>query len=286
VALVAIGLLAIGRGWAGARGFLREAAANPPPSLTATPGLIPFAKGSLAKLKSSDAAEIKVGLDDARLSAKAALPAVPVIIDLLQNGLPFSLVESAIDALGDIESEQASATLSFYARHRSVVIRRSAVKALVRTKGTLAVKVLRTALSDEDGMVRGVAAIGLGTLHAKDALGDLFLALDHRVNEAAVSIGELCGSNECDSLEGRLGRVPFDVITSGLDPLLFRPPVEVSDDAKVKLIGRLRELGTAEANKFLRDTEARWPKSGSERVKRALQQGIQATAGGARSGGS
>lgn len=228
--------------------------------------------------------EVRAGLDDARLSAKAALAAVPIIVRLLEEGLPYPLTQAAIDTLGDIESDQASASLSFYARHRDVAIRRSAVKALVRTKGAPAVKALRAALSDDDAMVRGVAATGLGSLRAKEAVADLFVALDHRVNEAAVSIGELCGPSECEALEGRLGRVPFDVITSGFDPILFRPSAEVSDQLKVKLIGRVRELGTAEANKFLRDAEARWPKAASARVKSALQQGIQAT-GGARSGG-
>jgi hypothetical protein len=128
-----------------------------------------------------------------------------------------------------------------------------------------------------------VAATGLGSLRAKEAVGDLFVALDHRVNDAAVSIGELCAPAECESLEGRLGRIPFDIVTSGLDPILFRPPSEVSDDAKVKLIGRVRELGTAEANKFLRDVQARWPETGSERIKKALELGVQATAAGASS---
>jgi hypothetical protein len=273
VALFAVGALASA-----------PAFAEPAPSKAGAPALVPLSRGALAKLKSSDEAEIAEGLDEARLSGKAAQPAVPVIVDLLERGLPAPLTQRAIDTLGDIESEQASATLSFYARHRDVAIRRSAVKALVRTKGAPAVKALRVALSDADPAVRGVAATGLGSLRAKEAVGDLFLALDHRVNDAAVSIGELCVPAECESLEGRIGRVPFDVVTSGLDPILFRPSSEVSDDAKVKLIGRVRELGTAEANKFLHDAQARWPETGSDRVKKALEQGIQATAGGSRSG--
>jgi HEAT repeat protein len=248
------------------------------------PVLIPLSKGALAKLKSTEEAEIAAGLDEARLSGKAGQPAVPVIVDLLDKGLPFPLTLRAVETLGDIESEQASLALSSYARHRDVAIRRAAVKALVRTKGAPAVKALRAALSDGDAMVRGVAATALGSLRAKEAVGDLFIALDHRVNEAAASIGELCAPAECESLETRIGRVPFDVVTSGLDPILFRPASEVSDDAKVKLIGRLRELGTAEANKFLRDAQARWPPTGSDRVKKALDLGIQATGGSPGSG--
>lgn len=251
---------------------------------SSAPAVIPLPKGVLEKLKSTDANEIKAALDEARLSGKGATLAGPIIADLLQKGLPFGLTENAIDTLGDIEWEGASSTVSTYARHRKVDIRRSAVKALVRTKGAIAVKTLRAALSDEDSRVRGFAATGLGSLHAKEAVADLFLALDHKVNEAAVSIGQLCTPAECESLQGRLGRIPFEVVTSGLDQILFRPPAEVTDDAKVKLIGRLRELGTGEANRYLKDVQARWPATWSARIKGSIDQGVQATTGSAGSG--
>jgi hypothetical protein len=130
-------------------------------------------------------------------------------------------------------------------------------------------------------MVRGVAATGLGTLKAKDAVPDLFVALDHNVAEASASIGSLCEPAQCDQLMGKLGRVPFDVVTSGLDQVLFRPSAEVNDDAKVKVIGRLREVGTQESNKFLREVQKRWPEGWSKRVRQSIDQAVLATAGGA-----
>jgi len=249
------------------------------------PAVVPLSAASLTKIKSQDPGEIKAGLDDARLSGRAAGAAAPVIVDLLQKGMPYPLTEAAIDTLGDIESEPSSATIAWYARHRDVEVRRSAVKALAHTKGAAAVKALRLALSDEDPRVRGYAATGLGSLRAKEAVAELFVALDHKVNEAAVSIGQLCSPADCESLEGRLGRLPFDVISSGLDQMLFRPAGEVSDDAKVKLVGRVRELGTAEANHFLQDVAARWPASGSARVKLSIDQAVSATAGSPGSAG-
>jgi len=249
------------------------------PAKPAAIPVVPFTKASLDKLKSQDANEIKAGLDDARVSGKAAASAAPVIVDLLEKGLTYPLTEAAIDTLADIGAEPTSTTLAWYVRHRSVEIRRSAVKALVRTKGAPAIKALRVALSDDDPRVRGFAATGLGSLHAKESVADLFSALDHKVNEAAASIGQLCVPAECDALQARLGRLPFDVVGSGLDQILFRPATEVTDDAKVKLLGRVRELGTGEANRFLRDVGARWPATGSVRVKQSIDQGIQATAG-------
>jgi hypothetical protein len=242
------------------------------------PSVVPFSQASFAKLSSQDPNEVKAALDDARVSGKGAAYAAPAIGQLLQRGLPFPLIEAAIDALGDIQSEGATETLTWYTRHRNVEIRRAAVKALAATKGAAAVKALRAALSDEDAKVRGLAATGLGSLRAKEAVGDLFTALDHKVNEAAASIGQLCSPSECEMLEGRLGRLPFDVVSTGLDQILFRPAAEVSDDSKIKLIGRVRELGTAEANHFLRDVGGRWPASGV-RVRQSIDQGIAATAG-------
>jgi HEAT repeat protein len=278
VALVLLGL------FGAAHAFAQKG--KPADAKSAAAPLIPLSKAALEKLKSPDANEIKAALDEARLSGKGAVAAAPLIVELLQKGLPFGLTENAIDTLGDIEWSGASETVSWYSRHRKVDIRRSAVKALVRTKGPIAIKTLRAALSDDDPRVRGFAATGLGSLRAKEAVADLFVALDHKVNEAAVSIGQLCAPAECESLQGRLGRIPFDVVTSGLDQVLFRPPGEVSDDAKVKLIGRIRELGTGEANKYLKDVQARWPATWSPRVKGSIDQGVQATTGSAGSGGT
>ena len=61
--------------------------------------------------------------------------------------------------------------------------------------------------------------------------------------------------------------------------MFFRPPTDVSDDIKVKIVGRLRELGTAESNRFLRDVQKKWPDSWSKRVRQAIDQAVQATTG-------
>ncbi len=71
--------------------------------------------------------------------------------------------------------------------------------------------------------------------------------------------------------------MPFDVVTSGLEQVLFRPTADVSDDVKVKLVSRLRELRTPEANRFLRDVQTRWPPTASQRVKQSIDQGVLAT---------
>jgi len=243
------------------------------------PKAIPLPADAIKRLRSGDPAEVKGALDEVRTSARAGAPAAPVIAELLEHGLTPSLTQAAIDTLGDTESEAGSVALGWYAQHRNVELRRSAVQALSRTRGAVAVKALRQALSDPDPNVRGLAATGLGSMKAKDTVADLFLALDHKVAEAAASIGQLCAGNECDRLAGKLGSVPFDVVTSGLDQVLFRPPSDVSDDIKVKIVGRVRELGTGEANRFLRSVQGKWPKAWSQRVKQAIDQAVLATSG-------
>lgn len=238
-------------------------------------------KPIVAKLKSGEEDQIRAALDDARLAGPPAAGAAPAIAEVLAKGLSLSVTQSAVETLGDLESDAGSAILAQYASHRNLKVRRAAVKSLARTKGTAAAAALKHALADADPVVRGTAASGLGSLKAREAVPELFIALDHRVNEAAASIGQLCTMEQCEQLAGRVGKVPFDVMTGGLDPVLFRPATEINDDAKVKIVGRIRELGTMEGNKFLREVQKRWPENGSKRVRQSIDQAVLATSGGA-----
>jgi hypothetical protein len=239
---------------------------------------VALSAASVAELKSDDVALVRAGLDDARLAGTKAAPAVPQIVLLLRSGLPYSLAEAAIDTLSDIESPEVEAYVP-YARHRDPKVRRAAVRALGKVTSSagapVATGVLRAALADPDALVRATAAIGLGSLKAHAALPDLFLALDRHVYEAAVSIGQLCTGADCDALVARMGKIPFDVLTTGIEPLLFRP--EVSDEAKVLFVDKVRDVGTGDANKFLRGLQTRWPKNGSPRVRREVDAAVLAT---------
>ncbi len=232
---------------------------------------------AITKLKSGDEGQIRAGLDEVRVAGTGGAAAAPAVAEALGKGLSFPLTESAIETLGELESEQGSAVLAQYTVHRNVKLRRAAVKALTRTKGTAAVPALKRALGDADAAVRGTAASGLGTMKAKDAVPDLFVALDHKVNEAASSIGQLCNPDQCNELVKKLGKLPLDILTAGLDQIIFRP--EISDDAKIKVIGPIGELGTQEANKFLKDVQGRWPAKGSARVKQAIDEAVKKTGG-------
>jgi hypothetical protein len=251
-----------------------------PSSLAQTkPPQVTVSKTAGADLKSGDTAKIRTALDEIRLAGKSGGGAfTSSVVEVLQKGVTSQLAEAALDTLGDLEAEAASPVIAEYTQHRNARVRQAAAKALVKTKGAAAVKALVRSLSDQDAMVRGVAANGLGQMKAKAAVADLFLALDHRVNEAAVSIGMLCAAQECEQLSTRIGKIPFDVVSGGVEQAMFR--ADVADDTKIKLVGRIRELGTNEANKFLRELAKKWPQGSTPRVKQALDQAVQATGGG------
>jgi HEAT repeats len=245
----------------------------------AAPLAVALPADAIKRLKSGDLVQIKSALDDVRVSGRAGGAAVPAIVDLLKQGLPPSLSQAALETLGETTSEAAAEVLAWYAHQRNLALRRAAVEALGKTHGAVAIKALRAALSDPDEGVRGLSATALGEMKAKEAVGDLFVALDHKVEEAAASIGQLCEPSDCERLAGKLGNVPFDVMTGGLDQVLLRGAKDVDDETKIKIVGRVRELGTAEANQFLKDVQIKWPAKSSPRVKQAIDQAVIATSG-------
>jgi len=251
----------------------KKSAANDIPAVTLSPGL-------KEKLKNSDPAVVQSALDELRIAGHAGAALAPDVAAILDRGTTLQLSISALDTLGDVEVEATSASITPYTRHRVDRVRRAAVRALAKTKGAAAATALRRALSDPDAQVRGFAASGLGGIKAHDAIGDLFIALDHRVGEAAASIGQICTPVECTQFSEHLGRQPFDVMTGGFDQILFRPTGEIDDDTKIKIVGKLRELGTKEVNAFLREVQKRWSSKGSPRVKYAIDQAVAATGGG------
>lgn len=237
-----------------------------------------------AELGSGDSARIGAALAELIKAGDAAAAAAPAVEAALAKGLPAELVVKALDAAGALKQSSSSAAIAPYVKHRSDAVRRAAAKALVKTKGAIAVSTLRQALRSGDAQVRGVAATGLGALGAKDALPDLFKALAHSVPEAASSIGQLCQPSDCDKFADLTGKHQFDIMSSGFDQILFRAEKEMPDDQKIKVIGRIRELGTKEAGKYLADVKGRWPEGWSKRVKQAIEAAVKAT-GGSASGG-
>ena len=264
---IALGLVlgtsvAVGQGVAGA------------PKAAAKGGKID-AKEANDALKSSDSARIESALVNIRAAGKdgGGRAFTAAIVGRLKIGLPKELVRKALDALAELEDPTSTEAGEMYLEHRDGEVRLSAVRVLGAAKTPAAVKGLRLALGDGDPRVRGLAATLLGATKAADAVPDLVAALDKGINEAAVSIGQLCDSKSCDALLDRLKNKPFDVISTGLQQELLRK--DVSDDVKKKVITAVRELASQKAREFLVEVKGAWPKDGSKAILDALDKAIK-----------
>jgi HEAT repeats len=203
-------------------------------------------------------------------------PAGAALVEaLLTRGASVTLLSRAIETLGIMALPSTGAALVPYARHRAPELRRAALRALIATKSPLAGDVLRRALHGSDAAQRAVAARGLGELGVRAAVPELFEVLIKDVAEAAQSLGQLCVGSECEKLMGLLGKLRFEVMESGVVPLLLRPGAEVPDELKLKLIERLRRLATQPANQLLQTALSRFPADGSPRVKQGLERALK-----------
>ena len=236
----------------------------------------PSAAEVSAALESGEVARIVAVLGRVQRAGAKAKKLVPLVNGLLARGANVTILRAGIRAAKALGDSSSSPLLARYCRHRSAPLRQEAVRAVITTGGAAAIRALRGVLRARDPQARRIAASGLGTLGAVGALEDLFKALDHGVAEAAGSIGQLCPPKDCERFARLTGKQPLVIMTSGFDAILFRSAKEIPDDTKIRIIGRLRELGTRDAGKYLLDVYDRWPEKGSKRVKQSLSSALKA----------
>jgi HEAT repeat protein len=234
-------------------------------------------------LQANDVGAVRAALEAAKAAGEgAAAEAAPLVEGLLARGASADVTKAAFDALAALKQASSSAAIRPYVKSRVPELRVAALRALAATKGPEAMAALREALHAADPKVRSYAAAGLGAMGGEAALPDLFRALDRGVAEAAAAIGQTCGPDACLKLAGKLGSMAFDVVKTGLDPILLRQP-PLADEVLLPIVGRIRELGTPEAGRYLVDVASQWPASASRKVKAAIDQAI-ASIPGARGG--
>ncbi len=225
-------------------------------------------------LESGDEAQVMGALDTIAKSGGDPVGATLVEV-LLSRGASVAVLSKAIETLGILAQPGSGAALAPYAQHRTPELRRAALRALIATKSPLAGDVLRKALHGSDASVRAIAARGLGTLNVRAAVPELFSVLPKDVAEAAESLGMLCVAAECEKFMGLLGKLRFEVMESGMVPLLLRPQADVSDDIKLKLIERLRRMATKPANDLIQSALTKFPPDGSPKVKQGLERALK-----------
>jgi hypothetical protein len=224
-------------------------------------------------LESGDEAKTVEALETIAKSGDAA--GAPLVEGLLMRGASVTVLSRAIETLGILGQPSSGGALAPYARHRTPELRRAALRALIATKSPVAGDVLRKALHGSDPAGRSIAARGLGELNVRAAVPELFSVLPKDVAEAAQSLGMLCVGPECDKFIGLLGKLSFEVMESGMVPLLLRPQADVSDELKIKLIERLRRMATQPANQLLQTALGKFPADGSPAVKKALERALK-----------
>jgi len=247
------------------------------PAKSAKPVASPKSKLDLPalqkSLESGDAAQMLTALDTITKSGDPA--GAPLVEALLGRGADVTVLSRAIETLGILAQPTSGAALAPYAQHRTPELRRAALRALVATRSPLAGDVLRRALHGSDASQRAIAARGLGQLNVRAAVPELFSVLPKDVAEAAQSLGQLCVGAECEKFIDLLGRLRFEVMESGMVPLLLRPQADVPDDLKLKLIERLRRMATKPANQLLQTALASFPADGSPKVKTGLERALK-----------
>jgi HEAT repeat protein len=224
-------------------------------------------------LESGDEAKAIEALETIQKSGEAA--GAPLVEGVLLRGASAAVLGRAIETLGILAQPSSGGYLAPYAQHRTPELRRAALRALIATKAPNAGDVLRRALHGSDAAARAIAARGLGVLGVRAAVPELLSVLPKDVPEAAESLGALCVGEECAKFLGLLGKLRFEVMESGMVPLLLRPQADVSDELKLKVIERLRRMATEPANKLLQTALAKFPADGSPAVKTALERALK-----------
>jgi HEAT repeat protein len=229
--------------------------------------------GLQKSLESGNEAQAVAALETIAKSGDAA--AAPLVEQLLGRGASVTVLARALETLGILAQPSSGAALAPYAQHRTPELRRAALRALIATKSSLAGDVLRKALHGNDSAQRAIAARGLGALGVRAAVPELFSVLPKDVAEAAQSLGQLCVGGECEKFTELLGKLRFEVMESGIVPLLLRPQADVPDELKLRLIERLRRLATQPANQLLQTALAQFPADGSPKVKQGLERALK-----------
>jgi hypothetical protein len=199
--------------------------------------------------------------------------AVEPLAARIRDGLPPDLLEAAIVTLMALSQPNAGPILFELTAHRRPQIRLRAIEAIAASHPPGAEQALSAALSDDDTKVRSAAAVGLGDLGAKSALERLFLALDRGNLEASGAIGKVIAANDVHRLVSYLGKLPFHHLGPALAQVFLRP--DVAESAKLEIVTRLEEVGTAEVKGYLGDLVTSSGQALAPNVSRALLHAMQ-----------
>jgi HEAT repeat protein len=200
-----------------------------------------------ARLGSANPDEVREAI--ALLSVIDHPSVIPPLAAMLRSGRSDEVTDQALTALGGLAHPSAVDVLVEFTRHRRSRARRLAYQALAAIQDSRVPALLEQGLRDSDRNVRATAARSLGDIGAQQSVDTLFVAFDRGVVEAAIAIGKLGDRASVTRFNDHLGRVPLSVMLSGYGEYLAR--VDIPDEVKVDIIGRLGEVSGPLVRAFL-----------------------------------
>lgn len=217
-------------------------------------------------MASGDREQVEAGIQT--LGLIGSKEAVAPLVDRVRNGLPPDLLETAIITLMALGRKEAAPLLFDLLSHRRPEARAQAAEALAVIQPAGAEDALLHALSDGDPKVRDAAAEALGEVGTAGAVSRLFHALDRGNLRASAAIGKLMAPSEVPRILSYLGKIPLRSLQPAMTQVLTRK--DIPTKAKLKFVGQVQELGTAEVRDFLQDVLASEGDGLNPRVTRAI----------------
>lgn len=225
-------------------------------------------------LSSQDAEELRTALESA-----AMLPApevLPLVDGRVRSGLPFALLEVALDTIVLLADPAAEPLLTELTRHRRATIRVRAIDALARTGAARSAEIATRALGDVEPSVRSAAAASLALLGPKSGAQEpLTRAVAQEVDGAAEALGRVARASDLDGLLKLLESQPFERVAPMVEPLLARGDLALPE--KLRVVDALGKLGSDDARAELTRLQSALPQAAAP-LKRALAQAAAAGA--------
>ncbi len=194
-------------------------------------------------------------------AAGAPVAAARNISAALLRGVEPRVAAFGLHALAALARPEGSPAVQRFLEHRRPGLRRHAVAAAVAIGGPELARAVEARVSDPDPDVRGDAAMALGEMGDRAALGTLWAALDRELGASlrpegtplirgcAHSIARLGGADEVERLLGYLRRAPLRSLTEAFEIALARE--NVPESVKERVVNTVGSLATGEAREFL-----------------------------------
>ncbi len=179
----------------------------------------------------------------------------------LLHGVEPHVAAYGLHALAALARPEGALAVQRFLSHRRPGLRRHAVAAAVAIGGSTLARAVEARVGDPDVDVRGDAALALGDMGDRAALGSLWTALDRELGTSlrsegsplirgcAHSIARLSSADDIERLLGYLRRAPLQSLTEAFEIALERD--NIPDSVKERVVNTVGSLATGEAREFL-----------------------------------